>query len=197
MDQLVAMLDLEKFPRIEGGDYQTTEKNNIGYLAPLSVPEAREFYRDNLAEAGWKELEQSVEQLDTDETWSRVYEKEGYLLRLYLNQLNIPASDQKIMVEFLHMGNIDTRKLPAPAGGEATFETPEFTSYTVDVEVDEAIENCRRQITALGWKEADVEKSSFGTVIKFVQNAVTLTARIQSDQAGKTLVMYDVAAHGQ
>ncbi len=140
MEQLVAMLDMEKFPRIEGGDYQTTEKNNITYLAPLTVPEAREFYRDKLGEADWKELDQTVGQLDTDETWSRVYEKEGYLLRLYISQLSTPADGQKIMVEFLHMGNIDTRKLPAPAGGEATFETPEFTSYTTDVETDEAID---------------------------------------------------------
>jgi WD40 repeat protein len=197
MEQLVAMLDLEEFPRIEGGDYQTTEKNNISYLAPLTIPEAREFYRDKLSAAGWKELKQTIDQLDTDESWLRVYEKEGFYLRLFFNSLGTSVEGQKISVEFLHMGNIDTRKLPAPAGGEVTYETPEFTSYTADIDTDEAIETCRRQIAALGWKEESVDKSTFGTAITFLQNAVTLTARIQSDQDGKTLVMYDVAAHAK
>ncbi|WP_339911388.1 WD40 repeat domain-containing protein [Symmachiella dynata] len=197
MEQIVAMLDLEKFPRIEGGDYQTTEKNNIGYLAPLTIPEAREFYREKLSAAGWQEREQSVAALDTDQSWLRIYEKEGYLLRLYFNTLGDSVEGQKTTVEFLHMGNIDTRKLPAPAGGEATFETPEFTSYTADIDPDEAIEDCRRQITALGWKEESVQKSNFGAAITFVQNAITLTARIQPGTGGQTLVMYDVAAHAK
>ena len=197
MEQLVAMLDLEEFPRIEGGDYQTTEKNNIGYLAPLTIPQAREFYREKLSAAGWQEQEQSVAALDTDQSWLRIYEKEGYLLRLYFNTLGDSVEGQITSVEFLHMGNIDTRELPAPAGGEITFETPEFTSYTAEIDADEAIETCRRQITALGWKEESVDKSTFGAAIKFVQNAITLTARIQPGTGGKTLVMYDVAAHAK
>lgn len=197
MEQIVAMLDLKKFPRIEGGDYQTTEKNNIGYLAPLTIPEAREFYREKLSAEGWQEREQSVAALGTDQSWLRIYEKEGYFLRLFLNTLGDTVEGQKTSVEFLHMGNIDTRKLPAPAGGEATFEAPEFTSYTAEIDPDEAIENCRRQITALGWKEESVDKSTFGAAITFVQNAITLTARIQPGTGGQTLVMYDVAAHAK
>ncbi len=196
MEEITQALDLPNFPKIEGGDYQTSTTVQVSYLAPILVPEARKFYRERLSAAGWEEQEQPAAQLDTDESWLREFEKDGYVMRLFLNKLSAPSEDQLIVVEFLHMGNVDTRELPAPPDAEKTYEGVVFTSFTTSMNSPEVVEFMRAHFKKLDWKEHSFEDGAYGTKLTLVQNAVRLQARVMM-LGGKTTVSYDVMAIGE
>lgn len=193
VEMMSQMIDLKNFSRIEGGDYQTTEATEIGYLAPVPLPEARDFYRKRLAEAGWTELEQSIEQLDTDQSWLREFEKEGYFLRLFLNALPQTLENQQVTIELLHTGNVDTRKLPMPSDANKTFEAPMFTSFSTEVDADTFLETCRKQFEELGWTDQGVEESASGRNLTLLQSSIRLQINIQASGDG-TDVYYNVFA---
>ena len=195
IEQLTEALDLPNFPKIEGGDYQTTKATELGYLAPVTVPEARDFYRRRLAEAGWKEQKPSGSEPNTDESWLRLFEKDGFFVQLFLNKQSSLPEGQKISVEFIHKGNIDTRRLPMPPDAEKTFETVTFTAYTTAANSDASVKFCRDKFKALGWQERPSTTTILfgGTSLRFVRNAVRLDVGVRWKLTGKTGVDYSVS----
>jgi WD40 repeat protein len=192
LEMLIDIIDLPNFPKIEGGDYHTTEAIKIGYRAQFDVPKAREFYRKLLSAEGWKEHEPGLPQFDTDKSWRRVYEKDGFLLRLSLDKLKHFAN-YKSSVAFQHVGNIDARKLPLLPGADKTYESISITSFTIDEDFETTIENCRKLIEGLGWKQADLPERSYARKLSFRQNAIGLQIDFRKSRS-KTDVTYNIFA---
>ena len=188
----VDVFDLRTFSKVEGADYQKTEATEIGWLRPIPLPEAKEFFGSRLLGAGWKELDQSVTQLDTDKSWLRVYTKDGFFLRLFLNELST-STGYKSSVELLNAGNIDTRQLPMPADAKKTYEDVLFTAFETGGAVQGVIEQSQETFKELGWTERECQETPSGAMVTFVQNAIRLQVNIQKAETGSS-VYYSVFA---
>ena len=106
-EQLEQMIDWRTFPTLPGSVSGVHSSTDLSSVAPVSIPEARAFYRYFLTKAGWTESPQ-----DPNNPTSMEFRKNGSEISGYFYD----AGDGKTNINLHHAGNYDVRWAPKADG---------------------------------------------------------------------------------
>jgi hypothetical protein len=192
LKEVLGVIDLRTFPVMEGAI--NIHKSPVG--THFSIPQADkgkvvqavEFYRANLAEAGWKPA--------TDPKLWKVYEEGAQLVfvkqdfMLYAS-IGISRGDGNMNAGLFHLGNLDARRLPRVAGAEVINALPERIIYRTDAKPDAVKEFLRAELKKQGWMEfrqplpSGVSRPANDRSLSFLNRAAAIDIFL-TPQEGKT-----------
>ncbi len=102
-EQLEQVIDWRTFPTLPGSKSAVHSSTDLSSIAPVSIPEARAFYRYFLTTAGWTEAPQ-----DPNNPMSLEFRKNGFEISGFFYD----AGDGKTTINLHHAGNYDVRWVP-------------------------------------------------------------------------------------
>ncbi len=207
LEEATRVIDLRKFPIIDGGkdvyksaddpkpdrgkDLRTSAVEVQYVLRRVDGAQVAQFYRTNLAEAGWKLADGHIEPGYFSFTGS----KQSFFLSggVYVNK-----AAGELIVRITNHGNVDGRTLPRFAGAELMQNDAELMSYRTDAKPEEVLNFTRAELEKRGWREAKLpakfkSKSNPRARLhaRFIQRGIHIDTYIEV-QEGKTEVRYQV-----
>lgn len=181
--QAAAVLDLRNCRTMEGATSSSHRTiAQMLYEAQSDVQSAYAFQQQELVKSGWQELEGGYV---TDQVASGTFARGGFKLSVTVTPSGNGAAAN---ISVMNHGNVDTAKLPIPAGCELLYATPVSTAYVTARPVPETAEQLRTLLVAANW----VPYGEAGESSYFKRNAVKLAARVTvaPAQGGKTVVEF-------
>ena len=147
--EIAAVLDLARFPRLKGAVAFFDTPTLVHYSAKGTLADADALMVSEMKKQGWTELEDSI---PTTATYSdRRFVKDGFHFRMTMSQ---SGGDDEVSVSLSHLGNIDVRALPRLDDAEPMSEPePTGITYATQTTLDHATQVCRERLTAAGWRE--------------------------------------------
>ena len=198
IQEMIHAIDLATVPQMEGARVKSAGLCNLTYEAPGTITAAAEFCQKTLAQMDWSEQQLSVEGLDPDKYRQFTFEKSDFTLTAFISAADKP---DQILVNLANSGNVDPRRLPRLDDGELTVNSRTYVSFTTSASPAAAEAYCRKEITALGWKQVPDPNLEFlreqgRIILKFVWNAIELGTVITVEN-GKTSIAYYTTASPQ
>lgn len=193
----IETINLAELPAPRGAEYQERTAAAIMLQVPLKLSAAFDYYLSALTKRGWTEDTSGNQRQIAEQYAQTALVKDGFRLWLYTS----PASDQpdEAQVMIRNHGNVDSRRLPAPAGAKQLYGSAGSTIYITERSVMDATQACRQDLAQSGWQEfgppfaarAESEEQQFLT---FRQEGIELTVMINQAPAqdNKTAVHYNV-----
>ncbi len=197
--ELAGVIDFGKLPRLSGTKVAIDGAAHFSAKVPGKVPEVAAFYFDVLAKLGWKSENAGDDQSPRADSASAILVKDGYMVSLALYKAGEPSTTS---LDFVALGNFDTRKLPRVNGAEKPYESQISTIYFVPTKVPAAAEEVLKLLDADGWRRYAginssnaVETESMRTM-KLRKRGYSLDLSIYSAPAenNETTVEYSVRA---
>lgn len=174
----IRVIDLRTFPRWDGAKVLDALSHNLNYDAPGSLDETTNFYRENLAEHGWREDKAASLELETSVMLH--FKKDGFLLYL---QVSKSKQEGHVSVSLNNRGNVDVRQFPLVPNSKIHADAQHFNiNYWTTTTRETAADFYHKELSQRGWNEVTGSGGSktteYGTVLKFVQNAIRLSIEI-------------------
>jgi hypothetical protein len=173
------VIDLNRFPRLEGAGAGQGSSAQLFYDAPGDVAGALAFYRKHCAAQGWQEDDPETE---IDAFPRRAFVKSGFVLDCAFGKSN-KAGRVNLRIE--NKGNVDLRQLPRLADAtDMNNERFDDVHYETDTPPPAAADFFRQELVARGWKEAASEAKSYpdgSKLLVFRHNALTLKIQLHAD----------------
>ena len=173
--QLEQVIDLRTFPRLPGSEPSLESAGNFSCVSPVTVDEARTFYKHFLGQAGWSA---SIEPANPT---AMEFRKDGFMISAAFYEAGPGLTN--IMLH--HAGNYDVRWMPKfdAAPIEPSYESEYTVSYRTRADLVDIETNLLRRLHAAGWTGYTRLKSSHGERaderdLNFVQNGTTLRVSI-------------------
>jgi hypothetical protein len=195
LDEGKKIIDLNRFPRLEGATPGQGSSALFQYDAPGSVAQALSFYRQKFEAQGWAEEPGYHED---DEMAIIHFAKAGFLLELHVGKSD-KAGRVRIQIE--NKGNVDARLLPhlvdAPEGELETFG---LVHYETETPKQDAVEFYRQELSKQGWKELKSDGKDYpdgSKSLAFSQNAILLKVEIGPSADGGNNVRLEPRLYGQ
>lgn len=158
----------------------------INFKSTGDVKATLEFFQKQLHDLGWKE---TVQPFVNATSSSATFGKEGYHLSFFAMKDLDKKAGERISVNLINMGNVDTRKLPVPENAKALISQAMSTHYICEtMSQEDGKKIMREKLIALGWepygKAADAQY--------FKKNAIKLEMYVTKSpsQNNKTAVRY-------
>jgi hypothetical protein len=175
------VIDLRRFPRLDGADEAHGTSAGLYYEAPGNVANTFAFYSDKLTAAGWaQEPRETVDEIGHLVTTG--FDKDGFHLNLQINKSDKPS---RVRNQLENKGNIDVRRFPRLADAtEPSLEGFDDLLYETQTKPDAAVEFYRKELVQRGWKEYTPERKEYPDGSKsfvFEQNAMFLTLHIDRE----------------
>ncbi len=149
---ILAAIDLRTFPAPEGAKYPSSSAAQASFMLPAGdLDQTIKFYTDRLTAAGWTP--------STDpKLWAKyptggaqlLFTKQGH--RLY-GSLGVSPADGTLNAGLFHLGNLDARKLPRPAGAETVDEHPQRVIFKTTGDWKGVRTALAEELKKLGWIE--------------------------------------------
>ena len=181
--QAAAVLDLRSCTTMEGATISSHRTiAQMLYEAQSDVKTAYAFQQQELVKSGWKELEGGYV---TDQVASGTFTRDGFKVTVTVTP---SGNGDAVNLSLMNHGNVDTAKLPVPAGCAPLYVTPVSTAYVTAQPVPETAEQVRALLVAAKW----VPYGEAGESSYFKRNAVKLAVRVTAapGQGGKTVVEF-------
>jgi hypothetical protein len=149
--ELAKVMDFATIPRMPGIKIAIGGAAHFSAKVPGKVPEVAAFYFDAFAKLGWKSANPNDQSPSADNA-SALLTKDGYSVSLTIYKAGEPATSS---IDFVALGNFDTRKLPRIKGAEKPYESPISTIYFTAAKVPSAADELLKLLTAGGWQVYD------------------------------------------
>lgn len=190
-EQALQAIDMRKLPKLEGAQVQLNKAAWLNYTAPGQMADVAEFYRKKLTELGWIEDPTPFPGLDPSKYIFARFDKAGFHVDLSVSKTY--QKEGMIDVNMINYGNVDPRQLPRLADAKPTFFHRHYVSYTTAAKPKEAVEFCRKELAARGWREFRVSLAKFHAkegrfLLGFANNGMGLFVNISTDKDGQTAV---------
>lgn len=185
VEEARAAFDLATFPLLEDADRPGEQSlATLFYEAPGDVSTAFEFQRQHLIAAGWKEIPGGYA---SETSANGTFEREGYLLSASVSASG-GGDGARLNVFLVNHGNVDTARLPTPAGVTPFYQAPVSTAYITSQPVDEMVAAVRQRLLDDGWQLY----GTAGDQRFYKQNAIRLSASVSSAPAqdNQTVIAY-------
>lgn len=196
LTEVVKVIDLRQLPLLKDADKPAESAATvIRYAAPSKVAPAFDFYEAALGKLGWKVSTEPGGKLVTDDYAQGMFLKQGYQLSLSL----FPDASKPgtVSVTLLNLGNIDTRKLPAPPKSKVLYGSPASTIHVTPAKVAEVAEQVRKELKSRGWRQyvppfTALADNPDQVQLTFFQKGFNLSAYVSvaPAQGGQTTVQY-------
>ena len=168
--QAAAVLDLRSCTTMEGATISSHRTiAQMLYEAQSDVKTAYAFQQQELVKAGWKELEGGYV---TDQVASGTFTRDGFKVTVTVTP---SGNGDAVNLSLMNHGNVDTAKLPVPAGCAPLYATPVSTAYVTAQPVPETAEQVRALLVAANW----VPYGEAGESSYFKRNAVKIAAPLR------------------
>lgn len=191
----IQLIDLRQFPKLNPIQTLDDSATLVFYSAKGNVASAMAFLNSELANAGWKEVPDSVP--DNPQYRDVLYTKSGYYLRLNVGE---SGDEGQISVNMSNLGNVDLSTLPRmPKTSPSEYTTPINATFETEQGMREAVKFCREELVKLGWQEHGGMHPGVPDVphvkqLEFIKNAVRILVNVSRDprlpNGNKTMVTY-------
>jgi hypothetical protein len=185
-------LDLRAFPVIDGAS--VSDMRTMGmlmYEAKSDAKTAFDFQRQQLKKRGWKEQPGGYQDAMNA---SGQFTKDGYIVMVSAsNATGEPDKQGVVRVSLINYGNVETGKLPVPAGVKPFYAHGGETSYLTTAKVPETAKACRELLLAAGWEPyGTAGDEATSPMMYFKRNAIRLMAWVSTAPAqdNKTVIRY-------
>lgn len=192
-EQLQQMIDWHTFPTLPGSESGVNFSTDLGSVAPVSIPEARAFYRYFLTKAGWSESPQ-----DPNNPTSMSFRKNGSEVSGYFYD----AGGGKTTINLHHAGNYDVRWAPKADGDslQIVYQNAASSTYRVRASILQIETSLLRKLHEAGWAAYSRLHSSYHEEpdkrdFEFLCNGTTLRVSIgkfPEDTADTYTVQYSL-----
>lgn len=196
LSEVVKVIDLKTLPLLKEADKpQESAATVIRYLAPSKVAPAFDFYETTLGKLGWKVSTEPGGKLVTDDYGQGMFQKQGYQLSLSI----FPDSSKpgSVSVTLMNMGNLDTRKLPAPPNSKLLYGGLGSTIHVTPAKVADVAAFVSRELRTRGWRQyvppfTALADNPDQVQLTFFQKGFNLSAfvAVAPAQGGQTTVQY-------
>lgn len=149
--ELTKVMDFATLPRMPGTKVGTAGAAHFSAKVPAKVPEVAAFYFDVFAKLGWTSANPNDQSPSADNA-SAILAKDGYSVSLTIYKAGEPDTSS---IDFVALGNFDTRKLPRLKGAEKPYESPISTIYFASTKVPAAADELLMLLSADGWQVYD------------------------------------------
>ena len=143
----LAMIDLEKLPKLTVKKEFEAQPMSINYTGAGSLKNADDFIKNELTKLGWKETKNLAS--SNDQYVDRLFTKDGYYLRAILS----PFAADEISVSLSALGNFDVRSLPKTKDAEPQESTAVMSTHLSSLSISAAAEELSRRMNEAGWQE--------------------------------------------
>lgn len=153
LKQALAVVDLSTLPVPDGAIYMTRSPVLSHYtLAKGDINKAVDLYRSRLSEMGWKPSPEAGLTVINKHGGQLVFVKQGFFLYA---AIGVSPADGNLNAVLFHVGNVDARTLPRPAGADvSTSSTPQRIIYATNLKLDDVKKYLREEMKKAGWREA-------------------------------------------
>jgi len=186
VDEARAVFDLAAIPLADGAE-KPGERSlaNLFYACKASAADAFAFHREQLLQAGWKELPGGY---TSAESSNGTFARDGYLLSLSVSGGQGAPGESATNVFIVNHGNVDTTRLPVPDGAKPFYQAPVSTAYITEKPVEEIAAAVRKLLMEQGWQPY----GAAGDQQFYKQNAIRLSANVSSAPAqdNKTVITF-------
>ena len=182
--EAAAVLDLTKFPVPKGTEEPVNRQiAGLTYQTKGTAKQAFEVVKKQLTDQKWKELPNSQEY---EGSASATFSRNGFVVSLSTYKAGKPES---VRVSLMHLGNVDTQKLPVPPKTKLLSGSPFSSMFVAEAPVEATLATCRKLLVAQGWEPY----GSAGDTINLKQNAVQLMLRVVKAEGlgGKTTINFN------
>lgn len=196
LTEVVKVIDLQKLPLLKDADKpQQSAATVVRYTAPSKVTPAFDFYEAALAKLGWKVSTEPGGKLVSDDYGQGMFLKQGYQLSLSI----FPDASKPgtVSVTLMNLGNIDTRKLPAPPNSKVLYGAPASTIHVTPAKVAEVAARVSQELKSRGWRQfvppfTALAENPDQVQLTFFQKGFSLSAfiAVAPAQGGQTTVQY-------
>ncbi len=167
IEQATQTIDLSKLPMLAGASTpRQSTLANLSYQVHATVSAVYEFYKKQLNDQGWKELEHSYV---SEPMASAAYMKNGFKL-----SLTAIANSNLTDVVLQQHGNVNLEKIKLQPGLTLLTAFPLTAIYVSPASVDETITATKTALSNAGWSLY----GSAGPTLYFKKNAVKLNVMI-------------------
>src|SRR5206468_734712 len=143
--ELAKVMDFAKLPRLPGTKIDVAGAAHLSAKVPGKVPEVSAFYFDAFAKLGWKSANAGDDQSPSADNASGILMKDGYAVSLTFYKAGEPDTSS---IDFVALGNFDTRKLPRLKNAEKPYESPISTIYFTATKVPAAADELLKLLEA-------------------------------------------------
>jgi hypothetical protein len=194
-DEAARVLDLRKFPRMDGANVGSLHTLGILMYEAKSPPAAAfDFQRKQLAKLGFQEMKGGY---TSPQSASGYFTKDGFTVAASASEISgDPAKAGWSSVTLVNSGNVHLAKLPVPPGTKPFHPSPSEVSYTTTAKVEPTATACRKLLLAAGWEpygQAGRDANQPDSAMQyFKRNAIKLQLWVMTTPAegGKTLIRY-------
>jgi hypothetical protein len=194
-EQAARVLDLRKFPRMEGANVGSLHTLGMLMYEAKGQPKAAfDFQRQQLAKLGFQEMKGGYA---SPQSASGYFAKGGFTVSVSASEVSgDPKKAGWSNVTLVNSGNIDLAKLPVPPGTKPFHPSPIEASYTTSAKVQPTAAECRKLLLAAGWEPygqaGNGGNESDSAMQYFKQNAIKLQLWVMTTpvEGGKTLIRY-------
>lgn len=196
LTEVVQVIDLRKLPLLKDADKPAESAATvIRYAAASKVAPAFEFYETTLGKLGWKISTEPGGKLVTDDYGQGMFQKQGYQLSLSI--FPDPSKPGQVSVTLMNMGNLDTRKLPAPPNSKLLYGGLGSTIHVTPAKVADVAAFVSKELRARGWRQyvppfTALADNPDQVQLTFFQRGSNLSAyvAVAPAQGGQTTVQY-------
>jgi hypothetical protein len=178
LKEALAVIDLSTFPVPDGALYADKSPVASSYVLPRGdVAKAVELYRSTLVQQGWKPAA-DPKLFEVGKDWAQlIFVKQGFTLYA---SVGVSSGNGNMNAALFHVGNIDARTLPRPAGAEIAEALPSRIIYRTVVKPDDFKEFMCTEMEKQGWQQysrrlrrgESVRESGKYKELKFLSHAV-------------------------
>ena len=191
IDEFQKIIDVSKIAKMKGADKVRDKPTESQYSYRGKLADAAEFYRTTMTGLGWTEDAEPVAGVDPDKFVFLRFLKGGFCVGVSAYTDQQPGT---IGVHVANQGNVDARRLPKPPDAKPLTFHRHFVNYTTARTPDAAADFCRKEFTALGWRDDppddyDFHRKEGRTLVHVVYNAMECLVAI-TVKDGKTTVEY-------
>jgi hypothetical protein len=197
LKEALAVIDLSTFPVPDGALYADKSPVASSYVLPRgNAVKAVELYRSTLVPQGWKPAA-DPKLFEVGKDWAQlIFVKQGFVLYA---SVGVSSGNGNMNAALFHVGNIDARTLPRPAGAEIVDALPPRIIYRTAVKPDDFKQFMRTEMKKQGWQQysrrlrrgESLPESGQDKELKFLSHAVK--AELSINPAGdKTRVICGV-----
>lgn len=179
-EQLEQMINWSSFPTLAGSESVIATSSDLSCLAPVSIAEARSFYRYFLTKNNWTELAP-----DPNNPPLLKFQKDGSEISGYFYD----NGNGKTNISFHTPGNYDVRWLPKVDGktNEIVYENFETSIYRVKASLLQIETTLLRELHEAGWTPYSRLNSSSSADpeardLLFLRNGTTLRISVNKSQ---------------